>query len=446
MNFFSSLKAHSRSHIGIFLLSLIFLISAFNYALIRDTKDALLLTQPGSGAETIATLKSLSSWVQSGFFVVCVGLFYKTQKLPLITLSLMGVTLLGGALTLLLALLNQGGDTLIFIKIFYIIASLWGGFIFGFLLFALANSLFNVTQARYAYPLILIMINLGGFLGGYSFLLRSQNAIDADLQAGLAKMLSPTMVLSFIFLCLCFYGLNRFPIPLLGKKPSKALSLKVSEQVKYLFWIGLILVSVTLLTTLISLYFKAELRRFFMDATSYSDFVGEYARLSGFYMTYGSIPALFILWILPWRFSALLGPILTILGLGAVLFIHQHPSVLERFLSPETLETAQIFFWSTAFFNILLGTIKGTLFRVTTEMLYIPLPSHTKFFSKGVIDLFLIQGVTALIPVWLSLNPTLLSNPESSVVLYGALIMSVMWFGSVLIIAPTFKKLETAKA
>ena len=157
---------------------LMFFFISFNYTILRDTKDTLIVTASGSGAEAIPFLK-LWGVLPCAVIIMLIyaklsnklnkeALFY-TTLLPFIIFFALFATVLYPARDILhpttaadklQAILPQGmmGFIAIFrnwtFSLFYVLAELWGSVALSLLFWTFANDIMKVSEAKRFYSLL----------------------------------------------------------------------------------------------------------------------------------------------------------------------------------------------------------------------------------------------------------------------------------------------------
>src|SRR5579862_311808 len=162
----------------------------FNYTILRDTKDALIVTAPGSGAEAIPFLKV---WGVLPFAIIFMLVYSKLsnilskQKLFLSTIAFFGAYFALFALLFypmrdslhpvdladrMQAFLPEGLGGLVAIirnwtfSMFYIMAELWGSVAISLLFWGFANDTTKVSESKRFYALFGLGANLAMYPSG----------------------------------------------------------------------------------------------------------------------------------------------------------------------------------------------------------------------------------------------------------------------------------------
>eukprot|EP00951_Prasinocladus_malaysianus_P046618 scaffold647822_cov47-Prasinocladus_malaysianus.AAC.3 len=171
-------------------LGIMFFCILFNYTILRDTKDVLVVTAPGSGAEIIPFLKT---WVNLpaaiGFAALYATLsnFLTTQQL-FYTCLVPFVVFFGSFAYVLyplrdvlhptefcINLLDQAGERfagpIAILRnwtfcLFYVMAELWGSVVVSVLFWGFANQITTVNEAEQFYPLFGLGANVALIFSG----------------------------------------------------------------------------------------------------------------------------------------------------------------------------------------------------------------------------------------------------------------------------------------
>ena len=163
----------------------------FNYTILRDAKDGLVVTAPGSGAETISFLKLYGTLP---FAIILMGIYAKLstilskQGLFYIMVSIFVVffTIFAYIIFPLKDALHASSETLVSWKVmfprlqwflplianwsyslFYIFSELWGTVGLSVLFWQFANDITKIPEAKRFYPLFGLIGNVGLLCSGY---------------------------------------------------------------------------------------------------------------------------------------------------------------------------------------------------------------------------------------------------------------------------------------
>jgi AAA family ATP:ADP antiporter len=407
------------------MLFLFFFIS-FNYHLLRITKDALIITAPEAGAETIPFLK-VWAILPSAIFMTFLftkfsnrfnreNIFYMMITIFLIFFAVFILFLypnreflnLDSFANFLQSVLPKGFKGFIAIvrywsySLFYVMSESWSTIMVSLMLWGFANDTTKIPDAKRFYPLFGIGINLSGIFAGqtvsyisskktsFLFFLNEKALWDQTLISVITLVLFCGVISMLIYKWLhlnifkersSFFYKN-------GKKSKMSLkeNLKYISKSKYLLSIALIVLSYNVIINLTEVLWKSQLRELFPSPQEYTAymskitfFIGLLATFASFFFT-GNFIRKF-----GWKSTALLTPfiiILTGIGFFYFLFLRQFAAPIVIFgMTPLALT---VFFGSAQ--NILSRASKYTVFDDTKEMAFIPLSPENRIKGKSAID------------------------------------------------------------
>ena len=217
---------------------LLFFCISFNYTILRDTKDTLIVTAPGSGAETIPFIKV---WL----VVPCALLFMiiyaklsnilSKQKLffaiiiPFLVYFALFATVLypnQGSLhpsqlaDSLLSVLPQGmmGMVAIFrnwtYAVFYVFAELWGSVMLSLMFWGFANDITRVGEAKRFYALFGIGANIALLCSGPAIIfcssIRKRVPAGVDAWGVSLNLLMSLVILSGFVIMGVYWWINKY--------------------------------------------------------------------------------------------------------------------------------------------------------------------------------------------------------------------------------------------
>jgi len=399
----------------------------FNYTILRDTKDTLIVTS--AGAETIPFLKF---WGVVPAAIVFMLIFTKLSNLVKRENLFMGLMASFGvffglfafvlypnrealaptALTdWMTATLPQGLKGLIgMIRdwpscLFYIMAELWGSAALSLLFWGFANQITKVAESKRFYALFGIGANLAMYPAGH--LIKKFANIKAFLPEGVdAWQVTLNYTMSAVLVaCACaiaiYWWINknvltdaRFYDPNEIKKAKKdkpKMSMKESFvyllKSPYLGCIAILVMAYGMSINLVEVTWKSQLKLQYPNPNDYQHFMGTFSQLTA---TLTIFMMLFVggnvvrRW--GWGTGALFTPVvLAATGIGFfafVLFRDQLSGFIAMF-GTTPLMMAVIFGMVQ---NIMSKATKYSLFDPTKEMAYIPLDSEVKLKGKAAID------------------------------------------------------------
>ncbi|EMS68334.1 ADP,ATP carrier protein 1, chloroplastic [Triticum urartu] len=291
----------------------------FNYTILRDTKDVLVVTAKGSSAEIIPFLKT---WVNLpmaiGFMLLYSkladvlskeALFY-TVIFPFI--AFFGVfgyvlypmrdaihpTALADRLLASLGPSFLGPVAILRVWsfcLFYVMAELWGSVVISVLFWGFANQITTVEEAKEFYPLFGLGANVALIFSGrtvkYFSNMRQNLGPGVDGWAiSLKGMMSIVVVLGFVIAGI-YWGVNKYVIdktslPVERKKKNKPKlsmgeSLKVLVSSRYVRDLATLVVAYGISINLVEVTWKSKLKAQFPSPNEYSSFMGDFSTATG---------------------------------------------------------------------------------------------------------------------------------------------------------------------
>ncbi len=408
------------------MLLLCFLI-LFNYTILRDTKDTLVVTS--SGAEIIPFLKVWGVLPMAVFFMLIYSkaanilskpkLFYSTVFPFFAFFGLFALVLYPNRELLhptefadkIEAVLPAGFHGLIAIirnwtfSLFYIMSELWGSMALSLLFWGFANDITKVSEAKRFY-------NLFGLGGNFSLLVSGGviiwcSRIRGNLPAGVDPWQQSLNYMMF-FVCVStlavmaiYWWMNKYVLSdprfydpkeqSKMKKSKPKMSIKDSFMFllrsKYIGYIAVLVLAYGVCINLIEVTWKSQLKEAFTNPNDYSVFMGKFSFCTGmasiFMMLFvgGNVIRK-----LGWTVGALITPIVVIitgtLFLSFVIFRGSLETSIAA-LGTSPLMLAVIF---GAVQNIASKSSKYAMFDPTKEMAYIPLDQESKVKGKAAVD------------------------------------------------------------
>lgn len=419
-----------KKFLPMFLMSLLTL---FVYTLLRNIKDSLVMTAPGSvGAEVLPFLKvggvvpaaivlmiiyaKLSNVLSKerlfyttltfflGFFVLFTTVLYPARDYlhPTEFADKLQTWLPIGLHGLVSAIRTWT------YSLFYIFSELWGSFVYTLLFFQFANDITRVTEAKRFYALFGLGANIALLAIGptMAFITGLQKALgpESDVWQLPLNYFTGIVLTGGVLIMAIYYWMNKNVLtdPRLcdapeqldtskpkAKKPKMSLieSFKFLATSKYILCIALMVLAYNMSINLIELTWKSQARLQYTDNLSYLKFAGTVTSITGmttvFMMLFVSNN---ILRRFGWGVAAQITPVVLLLTgvgfFGFILFKDQLGSFVTAF-GTTPLMMAVIF--GTAQ-NIMSKASKYSLFDPTKEMAYIPLDQESKVKGKAAID------------------------------------------------------------
>ncbi|KZV19823.1 plastidic ATP/ADP-transporter-like [Dorcoceras hygrometricum] len=448
-------------------LGMMFFCILFNYTILRDTKDVLVVTAKGSSAEIIPFLKT---WVNLpmavGFMLLYTKLSNVLSKKALFYSVILPFIAFFGAFGFVLYpfsqyvhptaladnLLNTLGPRflgpLAILRIwsfclFYVMAELWGSVVISVLFWGFANQITTVDEAKKFYPLFGLGANVALVFSGrtvkYFSQLRENLGPGVDGWAVSLKAMMSIVVLMGFAICFFYWWLNHnVALPTRSQKKKEKPRMGTMESLKFLVSsryirdLATLVVAYGISINLVEVTWKSKLKAQFPTPNEYSSFMGDFSTATGI-ATFTMM--LLSQWIFNkhgWGVAATITPtVLLLTGVGffsLILFGDPLAPTLAKFGLTPLLAAVYV----GAMQNIFSKSAKYSLFDPCKEMAYIPLDEDTKVKGKAAIDVVcnpLGKSGGALIQQFMILTFGSLAN--STPYLGGILLVIVLaWLGA----------------
>jgi AAA family ATP:ADP antiporter len=407
----------------------LFFFISFNYTILRDTKDSLIVTAPGSGAEAIPFLKVWGVLPFAILFMIVYAklsnmmskskLFHTTIATFLGFFALFALVLYPCRESLhptqladtLANILPKGFAGLIALfrnwtyALFYIMSELWGSVAISLLFWGFANDITKVSESKRFYAMFGLGANLALLVSGPIIMYFSD--VKSRIPEGVdAWGVSLNYLLSFVVAAgVISMGIYhwmqknvltdaRFFNPNEVKKAKKEktnMSLKDSflflTRSKYIGCLAILVLAYGVAINLVEVTWKGQLKLQYPEPSQYNHFMGLFSTVTG------AITVLMMLFVggnvirrWGWTVGALITPVvLLITGAGFFGFVifRDNLAGFISMLGTSPLMLAVIFGMAQ---NIMSKSSKYSLFDPTKEMAYIPLDQESKTKGKAAID------------------------------------------------------------
>ncbi|RLM93565.1 ADP,ATP carrier protein 1, chloroplastic [Panicum miliaceum] len=453
-------------------LGLMFFCILFNYTILRDTKDVLVVTAKGSSAEIIPFLKT---WVNLpmaiGFMLLYTKLSNVLSREALFYTVIFPFIAFFGAFAFVLYPLRDAihptalADKLLaalgpsflgpvaILRIwsfclFYVMAELWGSVVISVLFWGFANQITTVDEAKEFYPLFGLGANIALIFSGrtvkyFSNLRKTLGPGIDGWEVSLKGMMSIVVLLGLVISSI-YWGVNKFVLndPSLPKsdrkkkkeKPKLGMkeSLKVLLSSRYVRDLATLVVAYGISINLVEVTWKSKLKAQFPSPNEYSSFMGDFSTATGIATFTMMLLGRFILRKFGWGVAAMITPtVLLLTGVGFFsLILFGQP--LTPMLATMGMTPLLAAVYVGAMQNIFSKSAKYSLFDPCKEMAYIPLDEDMKVKGKAAIDVVcnpLGKSGGALIQQFMILTFGSLAN--STPYLGGILLVIVLaWLGA----------------
>ncbi|XP_058780505.1 ADP,ATP carrier protein 1, chloroplastic-like [Vicia villosa] len=402
-------------------LGMMFFCILFNYTILRDTKDVLVVTARGSSAEIIPFLKT---WVNLpmaiGFMLLYTKLANVLSKQALFYSVIVPFIAFFGAFGFVLyplsnyihpdafadQLLNILGPRflgpLAIMRIwsfclFYVMAELWGSVVISVLFWGLANQITTVDEAKRFYPLFGLGANVALVFSGrtvkYFSNLRKTLGPGVDGWAVSLKAMMSIVVGMGLVICFLYWWVNNYvPLPARSKKKKEKPKMGTMESLKFLMSsryirdLATLVVAYGISINLVEVTWKSKLKAQFPSPNEYSSFMGDFSTATGIATFTMMLVSQFIFDKYGWGVAAKITPtVLLMTGVGffsLILFGDPLAPVIGKLGLTPLLAAVYV----GALQNIFSKSAKYSLFDPCKEMAYIPLDEDTKVKGKAAID------------------------------------------------------------
>lgn len=407
---------------------LMFFFISFNYTILRDTKDVLVVKN--MGAEAIPFLKLFGTTSGAILFMLLYAklsnklsketLFYTAIVPFLVFFALFPMFIYPNrellqpiAFTnMLQASLPEGFIGLIGCirhwpyAVFYVLSELWGSAVLSLLFWGFANEIMKVTEAKRVYTLLGIGANIALLCSGpyIMYVSNIRESLPEGTPNSVAWQISLNYLMGMVVVaCLgviaIYWWMNRnvltdpnlySPGETKQKKNKTKLSLVDSflylAKSKYVLCIALIVIAYGMSINMVEVTWKNSVGKHFESENEMSAFMGFFSMMTGFFTILMMFIGGYIIRTRGWGFAAMITPI--VLLVTSTLFF---AFVLFR----DSLEVwAATVGLSTTFLAVVIGmaqniaskSTKYSLFDPTKEMSYIPLDQEAKVKGKAAID------------------------------------------------------------
>lgn len=398
----------------------------FNYTILRDTKDTLMVNAPGGGAECLSFLKLYGVTPAAILFMIgfikLANVFSK-EKLFYIVLapflafftafafviypnkealhmSMPAIQAMQASVPNLHWLIPVIGNWSF--SIFYILSELWGSVVLSMLFWQFANEITKVTEAKRFYGLFGMIGNVGLLLSGPIIILTAKYAkslpVGVDSFGVNLKLLMSCVLVSGVVSMLTYRWMNKNVLtdpalyqPGQGKKKEKS-KLSVMDSFRYILknpylgMIAVLVVSYGVAINLVEGVWKGQIKIAFPDMNDYNMFMGQFSTWTGGITILLMVVGNNILRQLSWTKAAILTPIMVLVTSSIFFFTvwsgatsNPHAPLMGTTVVLLAVLVGQIQ-------NVLSKGTKYSLFDSTKQMAYIPLDQEAKVKGQGAVE------------------------------------------------------------
>lgn len=423
-SFFWPIYPHELRKIVPMIFILFFI--CFNYAIVRNMKDSLVVTV--SGAEVIPFIKV---WVMLPSAVLLTLLFSKLCNIfsqervfyIIVSLFLAGFALFGYVLypnrealmpvesvAFLQNTLPAGFKGLISmyqnwtLTACYVMSELWGSMVLVVLFWGFANEVTPLKEAKRFYSVFPIWLNIATITASQisNWVTRGHvetanpwdntlsSLVGLLLVSGVLSMIAFWLANRYVFTGKSFedlHSVKKEAAPKGKKKISFRESIAYVSNSKYLVCIAIVVVAYNLVINLVEVVWKDQLRLLYPLPTDYNTYMNNLTTVTAILASLMAllIPKMFSG--IGWTKTAMVTPILMfVTSLFFFFFLIFQNSLTDTFLAVLGMSPLflAVFFGSAQ--NVLSKTCKYSVYDATKEMAYIPLSHDCKLKGKAAID------------------------------------------------------------
>lgn len=411
-------------------MSFIMFCILFNYTLLRDTKDTLVVNSAGAGAITFLKLYCVTP-AAILFVIIYAKLSNILSKENLFYAIITPFLVFFGAFAFIIypnldslhpsveAIQNLhasyprlSGFIDIYAywsySVFYVLSEIWGSAMIALLFWQFANQVTRMGESRRFYGLFAVIGNLALILSGQVVSFCSQGikayvAEGADAwQTSLHLLMAAVIVMGIAAIGL-FWWMHRNVLndPLYydeaeqsnkpkkkKEKPSLMESFKIILKSRELGLITILIMAYGVTINLVEVQWKHQLKEFYAgDKGGYNSFMGHFSSCTGlFTILFGIFFGSDILRRVNWFSAAVITPLVIVVGGGFFFGFIICEETMKNLLGSFSIHPVTAATFLGALVVIVSKSVKYCLFDPTKEMAYIPLDDELKVKGKAAVD------------------------------------------------------------
>ncbi len=402
----------------------------FNYTLLRDTKDTIVVNSAGAGA--ISFLKLYCVTPAAVLFVLIYAkltnvLSRENVFYAVITPFLVFFGLFAFIIYPNLDVLHPSAESIAALKssypvftgfidlyaywafsLFYVLSEIWGSAMIALMFWQFANHVVRMSESKRFYGLFLVIGNLSLILSGQVVSFCSEDikqyfaSNEEAWQMSLYLLMGSVVLLGVVSMMLYRWFHTSVltdkryfdPEEVGANKKKKKEKPSLTESVKIIFrspelgLIAVLIMAYGVTINLIEVQWKNQLGLYFAgDKGGYNAFMGNYSTITGiFTILFGWLVGSNVLRRLSWFTAASVTPIMIFIGgviFFAFIFAREWVDFILQAMATSPVAAATFL---GAGIIILSKGIKYSLFDATKEMAYIPLDDELKTKGKAAVD------------------------------------------------------------
>lgn len=408
-------------------LGMMFFCILFNYTILRDTKDVLMICAPKSGAEVIPFIKTYVNLPTAiGFTALYSKLCDRLKPKNVFYACTIPFLIFFGAFAgviypninalhphafvdMIASHLPLGFSAPLSIlrnwsfAVFYVMAEMWGSVVASLLFWGFANEVTTVDEAKKYYPLFGMGANVALIFSGQY--VKWVSALRANLPPGvdpwgvsLQYLMGAVLASGGTMLGLYSYMQRKVltdpncvaPEKKIKKKKKERMGLRDSAKLlinsPYIRDLAILVISYGMCINIVEVSWKAKLKQAYPNPNDYSAFMGNFSSATGAITLIMMLLGRTIFQKFGWRFAALVTP--SMIGITGLAFFSLQLFAPAFVPIAASLGTTPLMLavLAGAAQNILSKSSKYSLFDPCKEMAYIPLDQDLKTKGKAAVD------------------------------------------------------------
>lgn len=399
----------------------------FNYTILRDTKDTLVVNSPGGGAECLSFLKLYGVTPAAILFMIIFmklanvltreKLFYTILVPFLAFFGLFGFLIYPNkdlfhmSLTTIQNYQHQLPNLHWLIPVvgnwsyslFYILSELWGSVVLSMLFWQFANEITKIDEAKRFYGLFGMLGNVGLMISGPTIIFFARYAktlpIEIDSFGVNLKFLMAAVMVSGCIVIVTYRWMTKNVLtdpalyqPGQGSKKKEKAKLSIGESFRYILsnpylaLIAVLVLSYGIAINLVEGIWKGQIKIAYPDKNDYNMFMGTFSTWTGGITFLLMIVGNNILRRMSWLKAALITPVM-ILATSTIFFFFVWNGAKSTPFAPLMGTTVVMVAVIVGMIqNVLSKGTKYSLFDSTKQMAYIPLDQEAKVKGQAAVE------------------------------------------------------------
>ena len=405
-------------------MALTLLLIVLNYTILRNAKDAIINTAPGSGPEVLSFLKGWAVMPSAILFVVVyskLANLLSREKLfySVVSFFLVFFAVFSWVLYPMRDSIHMSIDTLQSLKaqypniqwiipmfgywsfsLFYIFSELWGSSMISLLFWQFANEITSTVQAKRFYAMFILVANIATIAAGNIGTFLADYIKEHGGWEKTQFIIIGIVVISGIGIMSLYRWINLYVLTdpnhyseANKKAKKKKLKLGVLDSFKYIIrtpyiaYIALIVICYGVSMNLIEAIWKYQIKIMYPDTNQNYRFMAILSQYTGYFAIILIIVTKNILHKFSWFLASIITPLIILVSgsmfLAFTLFKEGLSDIVMNTLGISVTMAAV---WVGLIQNSVSKGTKYALFDPTKEMAYIPLDQELKVKGKAAVD------------------------------------------------------------